>query len=937
MARPFRVVLIASDPEARAEMRTHLDQGSNRQYQFIEADTGSAGIAAVRFPDGGWPDCVLLDFDLPDMQAPEVLAHLGRAGAPPCPIVVLIRADRIELGQTALQAGAIDYIGEDWMSRAALTRVVENAVERFAMKRQLRRIADREDFFHNLCEAWQREVDPSTVKAATAHALVNHLDATFVRFGEIGEDGHLMWEHTANDAQVIDPCLAAAHAISASLQVLRAGGAVVIADVANDAALRIEEKRAPAATKPGAVVAVPIGQDHSTTFVLGVFDAAPRAWTNEEVALMQEAGVRALAAFVQARAEQRLRASEHRLRLALAAGGMGVWHWDQATGQSEVDATLQALSGLAPPNSGESWVALLRARIHPDDLPTLEADVERALREGVSYAHEFRYLHPDGRTLWLGGYGAAFANEGVAGNIQLTGVNFDITARRRAQDALAESRRDLQSLADNAPVILARFDRELRHVFVNATVEAMTGRPPSDFIGRTNREIGMPPARCDQWDAEMKAVFNDGQPRRMKFQINGPDGTHFFINRLVPEFGGDGRVAHVLAVTHDATEEMRSQATLREADRNRNEFLATLSHELRNPLAPISTGIALLRAQSLAPKATRVVNIMERQLARLVDLVNDLSDVSRVSFGKVHLRLEHLRLSDVVDAAVEACQPSIESRQHALSLDLPYENIYVHADRTRLIQVVANLLTNAVKYSEPASAIQIEIARESNSAVVRVRDHGIGIPSEALNKVWDMFSQIRESVDKSQGGLGIGLSLAKRLVELHGGSVAAESAGFGQGSVFTVKLPLAMAPAILEQPASGEPSPAASPRSRRVLIVDGNVDAAETLSALIAAFGHEAAVACDGASAIASAADLRPDLVFLDLGLPDMTGFEVARRLRGDPRHRHLQLIALSGHGTDEYRRMTTAAGFDLHVVKPVELTSLIAILDKDADLSRTQ
>ena len=380
----------------------------------------------------------------------------------------------------------------------------------------------------------------------------------------------------------------------------------------------------------------------------------------------------------------------------------------------------------------------------------------------------------------------------------------------------------------------------------------------------------------------------------------------------------DGRPEMLFGLGIDVTERQRNIEALREADRRKDEFLATLAHELRNPLAPISSGLHILRTAGTNEQVANTAReIMERQVAQMVRLVDDLLDVARITTGKVELRPELIDLADAVKDAVETSRPLLESNGQPLAVDLPATPVHVNADRTRLAQVFANLLNNSAKFSDRGQPISIALTREADQAVVRVRDVGAGIPREALPNIFDMFRQAEGDLNRTKGGLGIGLSLVKRIAEMHHGSVEARSEGTGRGSEFVVRIP-----ALTEaQPAVAKPAitaPATSPR-RRILVVDDNLDAAESLAALLAINGHETRLAHDGLQAVQEAKDFQPDVVFLDIGMPTLDGHETARRIRQEPWGRDMVLVALTGWGQVEDRRRSKEAGFNHHLVKPAD------------------
>ena len=367
---------------------------------------------------------------------------------------------------------------------------------------------------------------------------------------------------------------------------------------------------------------------------------------------------------------------------------------------------------------------------------------------------------------------------------------------------------------------------------------------------------------------------------------------------------------------HEMRERRVAEDALKAADQRKDEFLATLAHELRNPLAPIRNGLQIMRMTNDLETIGRAQIMMERQLQQMVRLVDDLLDVSRITTGKLVLRTERVSLQDVMTMAIDAVRPLIDAKRHTLSVDLPAINIELDADATRLSQIFSNILNNAVKYTEPGGSIRIAAGLAAGAVEVRVMDTGIGIAADKMPAVFEMFAQFDASPERTHGGLGVGLALARRLVQLHGGTITARSDGLGQGSEFTVRLPLATAPA---DAANTEVRPQGPAESRRVLVVDDNRDFALSLSALLEFEGHDVRTTFEAMSAETVAAEFRPEIAFLDLGLPSVNGFELARRLRGQPGMNGMVLVAVTGWGKDEDRQRSRDAGFDLHLVKPVE------------------
>ncbi len=373
-----------------------------------------------------------------------------------------------------------------------------------------------------------------------------------------------------------------------------------------------------------------------------------------------------------------------------------------------------------------------------------------------------------------------------------------------------------------------------------------------------------------------------------------------------------------------AIDNARLYRDVQENDRRKNEFLAMLAHELRNPLAPVRNAVEIVRALDLKDETLHwATDVISRQLEHLVRLVDDLLDISRISGGKIQLRMEPIDAATAVARAVETSRPLIDGRRHELAVALPPQPVWVNADPVRLAQVLANLLNNAAKYTEPGGKIALDLEHAGNQAIFRVRDNGIGIPAEKVSAIFDLFTQVDQSLDRAHGGLGVGLNLVRRLVEKHGGTVEASSEGLNRGSEFVIRLPAIAQVA----PAAGTDEATARETTeqpcRRILVVDDYPLAAESLMKMLQLGGHDVWVARDGPSALREVESRRPDIVLLDIGLPGMDGFQVAERIRNLPRIQQLTLIALSGYGQEEDRRRSRAAGFDYHLTKPVDFKAL--------------
>ncbi len=471
----------------------------------------------------------------------------------------------------------------------------------------------------------------------------------------------------------------------------------------------------------------------------------------------------------------------------------------------------------------------------------------------------------------------------------------------------------------------------------NPAAEKIFGYRRAEVLGR-NVNILMPEPYHGAHDAYLSHYLVTGRPRIIGIgrEVAGrrKDGSTFPMDLAVSEFHIGPR-RYFTGIVRDITERKRLEAQLHErvkelanADRQKDEFLAMLSHELRNPLAPMRNALYLLKRAQQDPQTAAVArDVLERQMHQLIRLVDDLLDVSRIIRGKIDLRRERIDVRAVVARAVETAQPVVDAHGHALDVSLPQEPLQVYGDAVRLAQVVSNLLTNAAKYSGSAARIDVAVRRDGDSALIAVRDQGVGIPRELLPRIFDLFVQGEHTLARSQGGLGIGLTLVKQLVETHGGSVTASSAGPDKGSEFSVRLPLAPAAPQARGAHAAPGDSGARAARKRLLVVDDNVDAAETIARLLRLAGYDAECVYDGPSALEAVERNQPDIVVLDIGLPGMDGYEVGRRLRA--RFERLPLIAVTGYGQDSDRRRSAQAGFDHHFTKPVDPLELERFIAK--------
>ena len=495
---------------------------------------------------------------------------------------------------------------------------------------------------------------------------------------------------------------------------------------------------------------------------------------------------------------------------------------------------------------------------------------------------------------------------------------------------LVESERRFRTLAQLAPVGIIQTNVEGDCLFVNERWSDMTGIDAAQAEGQGWLRAFHPDDR-ERFRRHWRGEDSDHGDAALEYRYQTPAGATTWVRcGAVAVRDDDGDITGYIGVSMDVTEQKRAREELQEEARRKDEFLAMLAHELRNPLAPVRNALQIMKMPGVDQAAfVQAREIMERQVQHLVRLVDDLLDVSRIMRNRIELRRERLELGKVFNRAVEMAQSTINDLGHELTVSLPPTPVHLEGDPIRLAQVINNLLMNAAKYTEKSGRIWLTGELAGGEIVVRVRDNGVGIDKDLLPKIFDLFVQSDRSLARSQGGLGIGLSLVKRLVEMHGGTIRVGNTAPGKGSEFVIRLPALPppdGPAARVDHGSGD-RPRQARRRRRVLVVDDNVDAAQSTAVLLRHLGHEVAVAHDGAEALQAAASFNPEVVLLDIGLPGMSGYEVAAQLRARPNGQALTLVALTGYGQDEDRRKSAEAGFTLHMVKPVDPNKLARLL----------
>jgi PAS domain S-box-containing protein len=831
---------------------------------------------------------------------------------------------------------------------------------------------DRQRFLLKLGDQTRRLVDPDAILEVAGRTLGERLGAARVSYADI-EDSRgraRVYGAWARDSGAPAPTDVRLEDAAPMLATLRAGDTLRVADALAE---RSFESMRSTLEMLGvaATVSVPLLKEGRLVASLNVVESSPRTWTDAEVALVESVADHTWATVERARAERAMRQSEARQKFMLALS-------DSIRPLSDPAAVKAAASRVLGERLGVNRV--IYAEIKGDDWLVAKgyehgvAPMEDGPYSAATYGHWIMQGYRAGERLVFGDvrsdarFSAAERTAHVAiGIVCAIGVplvkNGELVAilavhaaqprdwtddelalveetaertwaaveRARAEDALRESERRLQKALSIGTVGVRFFDLAGRTLDANPALERMSGYRAAELRDDDHWARLTPPEFDEATRRAENELAERGVTAPYEKQLLRKDGSRWWGLFAPTRLAGTGRDAQCVEFIIDVTASKDAEGALREADQRKDEFLAMLAHELRNPLAPIRTAAQVLKLLGSAePRMLQTSGIIERQVEHMTKIVDDLLDVSRVTRGLVEVARKPVDLRDIIAAAVEQCRSLIDARRHRLVLTLPRESLVVTGDDVRLVQVVANLVSNAVKYSDPDTEIAITVEAEADQLVVRVRDHGIGIAPDLLPRVFDLFTQADRTAARSQGGLGLGLALVRRLVELHGGSVEARSEGQRRGAEFIVRLPrrIERQPDDVAPSAAPQPAKVKSGERLDVLVVDDNKDAADGLAMLLELEGHRVHIAYDAHSAIERAQCHKPPVIVLDIGLPGMDGYELAKRLRMQPDTAASILIALSGYGQQEDRRRAREAGFDHHLLKPVDPRELSSLLN---------
>ncbi len=611
--------------------------------------------------------------------------------------------------------------------------------------------------------------------------------------------------------------------------------------------------------------------------------------------------------------DRELKINRGRLEYASRLSQVGFWYCDLPFDVLEWDEQVKKHFFIEP--AVAVTIEDFYDRIHPEDRERTRLAIAESISSRDAYDIIYRTKHPlTGEVKWIRALGGSdYDSDGSP--IHFDGITVDVTAQKQVEMLVAESEARYRGVITNMDEAFALFDPEFNIIEVNDATCELVEMPRLQLLG-SNHWQQFPGTYESEIGQMYRQVQLDGQPKFLEHHYVFPDGRALWFEVRAFKVG-----AGVAVLFRDITERVELIETLKHADKRKDEFLAMLAHELRNPLAPIVTaGEILARISETNTSVAAPTSVIRRQARHMTRLIDDLLDVARVTQGHIHLQKDVINIDDVVAQAVEMCEPQRQAKQQHLSISTEnHSPLYVEGDKARLVQCVANILTNAIKYTDPHGAIKIIVRGEGAEVLIAVEDTGNGISPELLPRVFELFVQNEKTLDRSQGGLGVGLAIVQRLIAMHGGRVSAFSQGEGLGSIFEIRLPGIVAPS-----AAIEQTKVANTTAGRVLIVDDNMDAAETLVTLMEILGHVSMAVHTAQEALSRIETFKPTIMLIDIGLPDIDGYELVQQLAKLPLSQGVRKIALTGYGQPEDKQRALNAGFDEHLVKPVEIEKLV-------------
>ncbi|WP_338770756.1 PAS domain S-box protein [Massilia sp. METH4] len=798
---------------------------------------------------------------------------------------------------------------------------------------------ERYRFMARLDEALWPLISPEEITCTAASILGRHLAVHRCAYAHV-DDATDTFLLTGNYTDGV-PSIVGRYDMAAFgaefVRLNRSGLPYVVDDVETDLRVR-DVLRSYRDTGIRAVVSVPIIKDGKMVAGMALHQSVPRHWQAKEIKMLEAVANRCWESIERMRiaarlgnVEKEVRKSRDYLRLLINCTEEGFYSVDRNGVTIMCNAAFLKMLGFE--REEDAVGRKLHDIIHhtrPDGSPYHACDcpIYHAAQYGTpAHVEDEAFFRVDGTAFPVEYRARPVWQDGQLSGAVCTFV--DLTDRRRTEKALQESEAHLRSLFDQTGAGFCEVDPTGRIIRVNDRYCNIVARSRAELLGMYMQDLTHAEDLVPNLPLFKRAV-EFGEPFEIEKRYLRPDGSTVWVSNTVSPIRNvtDGSINSLLAVSVDISQRKRVEEALMEADRRKDEFLAMLAHELRNPMAPIRAAADLMEVAHLDPEQLqRTSQIISRQVRHMTSLVDDLLDVSRVTRGLVTLDRTDIDVKQVITDALEQVRPLVEAKRHHLTLDLDPEPAHVVGDHKRLVQILTNLLNNAAKYTPSGGTIRLSMQASPESVFLHVADNGTGIPAELQPRIFDLFAQAARSPDRAQGGLGIGLALVKSLVELHGGGVRCESEGAGKGSCFVVTLPRVQKSDTADSQQGPELARPPATR-RRILIVDDNEDAANMLAMLLEVAGHEVFVVYSAAIALERAKDVSPDVCVLDIGLPEMDGYTLARMLRSRAQTAQSILIAVTGYGQHQDREQTADAGFDHHLVKPVDTGELLALVD---------
>jgi PAS domain S-box-containing protein len=628
-------------------------------------------------------------------------------------------------------------------------------------------------------------------------------------------------------------------------------------------------------------------------------------------------------------AEAALQVATARLESTMAAAEIGTWSWDIPGNHFTADRNLAALFGLGDERQLSGDPQVHRQQIHADDLPAVLEAEQAAMRTGVLASTEFRVIWSDGSEHWMARRGKV-QMDAEGRPVFISGLLIDITAQKTAEQALRASEKLYRAIGESIDFGVWVVDRGGRSVYTSESFLKLVGKTQAQWAQSSWIDVLHPSEAAQTAEAWRRFLQSDGTWYQEN-QVLGVDGIyHSILSQGVAIRGEQNEITGFAGINLDISRLKATEEALREADRRKDEFLATLAHELRNPLTPIRHAVKLLDGNAAEESQQQWAReVIARQLQRMALMLDDLLEVSRITQGRLELKTEVVDLASLVSTAIETARPLIEAKEQHLSVTLP-DPVSISVDPLRISQSISNLLTNASKYTDAGGNISLEAVLLPDEIAIRIKDDGIGLDEQAIPRLFEMFSQVKSAIDRSEGGLGIGLALVRGMIQLHGGSVEAASQGLGRGSQFTIHLPGSLLVGRSAHVDAHSTDSRTAPGARRtVLVVDDNRDAADTLAMLLDMDGYDTLVAHSGKDALETVQREQPNAVILDIGMPDLNGYEVAQRIRKETWGSGMFLLAITGWGHPDDVARAKAAGFNEHLTKPVDAETVVRMLTK--------